>query len=238
MTQLAGKTVGVMGSGKQEHDDHASLLGNLLARLGVNLLSGGGGGVMRAVSRAFTSGSDRRGICIGVIPCASETNRVHAKENYPNEYVELAIRTHLPHSGAEGLSDLSRNHINILSSNAVVALPGEEGTAAELSLAIRYGVPAVIFALDPELVRKLPESVTRLHEISEVEQFLSTQLGLERKSATGQITGIDHVQLAMPAAAEAAAREFYCGLLGLREVPKPAEQAKRGGAWFENSWNV
>jgi catechol 2,3-dioxygenase-like lactoylglutathione lyase family enzyme len=29
------------------------------------------------------------------------------------------------------------------------------------------------------------------------------------------------------------AREFYAGVLGLTEVPKPANLAKRGGVWFE-----
>jgi catechol 2,3-dioxygenase-like lactoylglutathione lyase family enzyme len=48
------------------------------------------------------------------------------------------------------------------------------------------------------------------------------------------IIGIDHVQLAMPAGREDAARRFYSGLLGLTEVPKPLELAKRGGVWFEN----
>ena len=33
---------------------------------------------------------------------------------------------------------------------------------------------------------------------------------------------------------EQAAREFYEGLLGIPEVPKPAELANRGGAWFES----
>jgi catechol 2,3-dioxygenase-like lactoylglutathione lyase family enzyme len=47
------------------------------------------------------------------------------------------------------------------------------------------------------------------------------------------IVGIDHVQLAMPTGREAEARAFYVGLLGLAEVPKPPELAKRGGAWFE-----
>ena len=47
------------------------------------------------------------------------------------------------------------------------------------------------------------------------------------------IVGIDHVQLAMPAGGEDKAREFYAGFLGLPEVPKPPELAKRGGAWFE-----
>lgn len=47
------------------------------------------------------------------------------------------------------------------------------------------------------------------------------------------ITGIDHVQLAMPAGGEVAARAFYAGLLGMVEVPKPEALAARGGCWFE-----
>lgn len=45
---------------------------------------------------------------------------------------------------------------------------------------------------------------------------------------------IDHVQLAMPQGQEAAARRFYAGLVGMREIPKPAELARRGGCWFES----
>ena len=45
--------------------------------------------------------------------------------------------------------------------------------------------------------------------------------------------GIDHVQVAIPVGAEDDARRFYDGVLGLTEVPKPADMAKRGGAWFE-----
>jgi len=48
-----------------------------------------------------------------------------------------------------------------------------------------------------------------------------------------RIIGIDHVQLAMPAGQEAAAREFYSGVLGIPEVQKPATLAQRGGVWFE-----
>ena len=48
------------------------------------------------------------------------------------------------------------------------------------------------------------------------------------------IVGVDHVQLAMPAGREDEARAFYSRLLGLPEVPKPPELAKRGGAWFES----
>jgi catechol 2,3-dioxygenase-like lactoylglutathione lyase family enzyme len=45
-------------------------------------------------------------------------------------------------------------------------------------------------------------------------------------------TAIDHVQLAMPRGEEEKARAFYCGVLGMTEIAKPAELAKRGGCWF------
>ncbi|MGD1935793.1 MAG: VOC family protein [Candidatus Phaeomarinobacter sp.] len=48
------------------------------------------------------------------------------------------------------------------------------------------------------------------------------------------ITALHHVQLAMPRGEEDAARRFYDELLGIPEVPKPAELAKRGGCWFES----
>ena len=47
------------------------------------------------------------------------------------------------------------------------------------------------------------------------------------------ITGIEHVQLAMPPGGEDAARAFYTGLLGLPERTKPPQLAARGGCWFE-----
>ena len=47
------------------------------------------------------------------------------------------------------------------------------------------------------------------------------------------LIALDHVQVAMPAGGEDAARGFYAGLLGLSEVPKPPVQAARGGCWFE-----
>ena len=47
------------------------------------------------------------------------------------------------------------------------------------------------------------------------------------------LLAIDHVQLAMPAGGEAAARDFYGDVLGLPETPKPPHLAKRGGCWFE-----
>src|SRR5262245_30723344 len=48
-----------------------------------------------------------------------------------------------------------------------------------------------------------------------------------------RITGLDHVQLAMPRGEEERARAFYAGLLGLPEVGKPEPLASRGRCWFE-----
>ncbi len=47
------------------------------------------------------------------------------------------------------------------------------------------------------------------------------------------LEAIDHVQLAIPSGGEEKARAFYGALLGLRERPKPAALAGRGGCWFE-----
>ena len=38
----------------------------------------------------------------------------------------------------------------------------------------------------------------------------------------------------MPRGGENRARAFYCDLLGMVELPKPAELAKRGGCWFSS----
>lgn len=51
-------------------------------------------------------------------------------------------------------------------------------------------------------------------------------------AAVPEVVGLDHVQIAIPAGGEDAARAFYGGLLGLIEVPKPAPLAARGGCWF------
>jgi len=49
-----------------------------------------------------------------------------------------------------------------------------------------------------------------------------------------KVRAIEHVQLAMPKGEEQRARAFYEDVLGIPERAKPAELAKRGGAWFED----
>ena len=54
----------------------------------------------------------------------------------------------------------------------------------------------------------------------------------EAAAQAPKLIALDHVQLAMPPGQEDLARAFYTGVLGLPEVPKPENLAKRGGAWF------
>jgi catechol 2,3-dioxygenase-like lactoylglutathione lyase family enzyme len=51
-------------------------------------------------------------------------------------------------------------------------------------------------------------------------------------SGDGGVVGLDHVQVAAPPGCEAQARRFYGHVLGLEEIPKPAQLAVRGGCWF------
>lgn len=46
------------------------------------------------------------------------------------------------------------------------------------------------------------------------------------------ISAINHVQITVPRDAEARARAFYCGLLGLPELEKPESLKANGGFWL------
>jgi uncharacterized protein (TIGR00725 family) len=165
-------TVGVMGSSRDEHEELAGPLGELLARLELNLLTGAGRGVMTSVSRAYVSARRARGISIGIVPCESIEQRNVPRHGSPNEFVDLPIYTHLPLSGVDGKDDLSRNHINVLSSDAVIALPGSDGTTSEIELALRYGKPVAAFAISLEQVQHFDPTLLRFFDIEDVEGFL------------------------------------------------------------------
>ncbi len=56
---------------------------------------------------------------------------------------------------------------------------------------------------------------------------------------TYRLAGLHHVQLAMPAGQELAARAFFGGVVGMTELAKPAALAARGGCWFRGGgWEV
>lgn len=128
---------------------------------------------MAAVSRAFVESPGREGLAIGVLP-GDECGE--AWDGYPNPWVEIPIRTHLPLGGPRGEDSLSRNHINILSADVIVALPGGPGTASEIRLALRYGRPVVAFVDSAEDIFELPRSVRIAETIEQVEAFLVEKL--------------------------------------------------------------
>jgi uncharacterized protein (TIGR00725 family) len=161
-----------MGSGQDPHSDRAGPLGSRLAEFGVHLLTGGGGGVMASVSAAFHAGSPRRGLVIGVLPTTQQNDSEPAERSgYPNSWVEIPIRTHLPYSGLRGQDPLSRNHINVLSADVIVALPGGAGTASEVALAVRYERPVIVWA-DP-LQLDVPNGVAHAAGLDDVMDFVA-----------------------------------------------------------------
>lgn len=164
--------VGVMGSGNDPHEEKATVLGRWLAQRGVHLLTGGGGGVMTSVSKAFNETPDRRGRVIGVVPGEDG----EPKSGYPNSWVEIPIITHLSRSGTLGRDVGSRNHINILSSDLVVALPGNSGTSSEVALALSYGRPIVAFVDGRDQIPDLSHEVPIRATLEAVSAFVEAQL--------------------------------------------------------------
>lgn len=48
-----------------------------------------------------------------------------------------------------------------------------------------------------------------------------------------RITELSHVNVTVPQSLEESTKHFYGVVMGLREVPKPAESKGRGGAWYQ-----
>ena len=161
-----------MGAGAHAHEDLAVPLGRQLARLGVHLLTGGGSGVMTSVSRAFAEVEGRAGLVIGVLPLAEAIGGPEAGGAYPNPWVEVPIRTHLGKLGADAFS---RNHVNVLTSDVIIALPGSSGTASEVALSIHYGRPLVLFG-DLYRAHDLPDTVATAASVDEVIAFVRDAL--------------------------------------------------------------
>lgn len=166
--------IGVMGSGREPHEEKAQLLGYWLAHEGVHLLTGGGKGVMTAVNRAFSEVDDRRGRVIGVLPGAE--GLVRSKAGYPNPWVEIPIYTHLVFSGKQGEEVLSRNHINVLSSDVVVALPESAGTSSEVALAVSYRRPVICYLDSRDEIPGLVDGVPVCDDLEGIKTFVRSEL--------------------------------------------------------------
>jgi len=167
--------VGVMGSGINAHEPRAHQVGSWLATEGVHLLTGGGGGVMAAVSNAFHDTPGRRGLVIGVLP-SSASDPAEPKRGYPNPWVEVPIFTHLPFTGERGTDPLSRNPINLLTSDVVIFLPGAAGTASEAQLAVTYRTPAVAYLQSRSEIPDLPADIPHTSSFEELQRVVRAAL--------------------------------------------------------------
>ncbi len=134
--------IGLFGSGTKLTPERAALardVGLLVARLGAHLLTGSSYAVTEAAAEGFMSVKRRRGVCIGAI--ARDPTGTFDKANggadgtpYPNRYVELALFTTVP-DVEKAQDNATRNRLNVLTSNAIIALPGTVGTRSELHMA-------------------------------------------------------------------------------------------------------
>jgi uncharacterized protein (TIGR00725 family) len=125
--------IGVMGSGHPldaAGEAQARALGRLIAQAGYVLLTGGrASGVMDACS---AGAKEAGGLVVGVLPDADASSA--------SRHLDVAIRT--------GMGD-ARNVINVLSSDAVIALPGGAGTLSEVAHALKAGKPVIVVGWDP-----------------------------------------------------------------------------------------
>jgi uncharacterized protein (TIGR00725 family) len=168
--------IGVMGSGTEAHAARAAPLGRWIAAQGFHLLCGGGKGVMASVAQAFAETEPRAGLVIGVLPAQANDALCRPPEGYPNPSVEIAIRTHLALTGARGTEAGSRNHINVLSADVVVALPGGAGTSSEVALAIAYRRPVVAHIADRTDIPGLAGTVPVAPDLDGVARFVRDAL--------------------------------------------------------------
>ncbi len=117
--------VAVIGDGDPRGPDAHRILesaeevGQLLARGGATVITGGLGGVMRAASRGALGAG---GHTIGILPGADASEA--------NEYVRTPVATGL---------GVARNLVVVTSADAVVAVGGRHGTLSEIGLALRMG---------------------------------------------------------------------------------------------------
>lgn len=163
--------IGVMGASEMPYEDLSTVVGRLVAEFGHHLLTGAGAGVMTAVAKAYTEYPDRDGVSIGIVPTVDYEGGFVAREEYPNPYIEVPILTPLDKKVQGDANPFSRNYVNVMTSSAMIILPGDHGTRNEASLALQYGKQAILFGPEDEFV-KFPEQIARTDNKAELCEFL------------------------------------------------------------------
>lgn len=163
--------IGVMGSHEKPWEQYAHPLGRMIAEHDYHLLTGAGGGAMTAVSKGFVEVQNRAGYSIGIVPTLEYSGDFVESEIYPNPYIEVPILTPLDSKAQKDVRPFSRNYVNIMSSHAIIALPGDHGTKNEVSLALTFGKPLILFGPE-DAFERFPGHPSRTDDILEVREFL------------------------------------------------------------------
>jgi uncharacterized protein (TIGR00725 family) len=117
--------IGVMGPAQcTEHGwDLAFRVGQGIGKYGAILVCGGRGGVMEAAARGA---SESGALTVGILPGSQAEDA--------NPYIDLPIVT--------GMGN-ARNAVNVLTSQAIIAIHGGYGTLSEIGLALKCGTPVI-----------------------------------------------------------------------------------------------
>lgn len=178
MTTNRKPIVGVMGSHENAWEKYATPIGELLAKRGYNMLTGCGEGVMMSASKAFFEYPDRDGVIMGIRPAVDYRGEQLCKEEFPNEYIDIPIITPLSAKAQNDAMPFSRNLVNVMTSKALIILPGSHGTRNEVSLGLMYDKPLMLFG-PGDAFDNFPEDPLRSDKIEHVEQFLNDVFGEE-----------------------------------------------------------
>ena len=119
--QQRRRQIAVIGGGEcvVRVGELAEQVGAEIGRRGVILICGGLGGVMEAAARGARRAG---GLTIGVLPTYDCRTA--------NPWIDVVIPTGFGHG---------RNVVVVASGDAVIALPGEHGTASEIAFALTLG---------------------------------------------------------------------------------------------------
>lgn len=170
MTQPTARTrslmVAVIGDAEPQGPDAQRILdwaeeiGQLLARAGATVVTGGLGGVMRAASRGASAAG---GETVGILPGADRTAA--------NEYVSVPVATGL---------GVTRNLVVVTAADAVIAVGGRHGTLSEIGLALRMGRAVVALASwRVESDQRL--AGPRVHRVRDAREAVDLALQLARR---------------------------------------------------------
>ena len=157
--------VGVMGPSdcSSRAWELAREVGRRIARADAILICGGGTGVMEA---AASGAKEAGGITVGILP--------GARASEANVSIDIPIVTDLGNA---------RNVINVLTSEAIIAIHGAYGTLSEIALALKCGTPVVgleTWALSPpegELPTGIVTASTPAEAVEKALRFIRVRRG-------------------------------------------------------------